>query len=326
MLRGAESGLRSLRDLLLWCLENRSSNQRILQIATLCFSLFVLAELVGSAISNSLSLLGDAAAMSVDVFAYAANMYAEHSKERTGLVSERTRLLTGVVIPFFSVLLLLSVTSYVMVNAILVLGSHASKAGTEVNVGFLYGFASANLLVDLLCFLVFFRGGSGVFLEQSGEVADLGAEAEDFDAWLDDSDDVGGTDAGWAQSVLGKVRAQLGERTWEEPSPGQQKNLNMVSAGAHVLGDSLRTLFMFLAALVSSVTGLQGAVCDAWGAVAVSVVVLVVAVSLIAEIYQRARSFSARMDRSGVIYRSLLSSVDEMDREDSLDEESPQPS
>ena len=37
----------------------------------------------------------------------------------------------------------------------------------------------------------------------------------------------------------------------------QSKNLNMVSASAHVLGDSFRTVFMLLAAMVSSVTGIS---------------------------------------------------------------------
>ena len=274
MVKASKGGVGTVRALVLWCLESKSSNQRILQLATLCFSLFVLAELVGSALSHSLSLLGDAAAMVVDVFAYAANMYAEHSKERTGWLDERTHLLTGVVIPFLSVLLLLAVTAYVTVHAVLVLSRHSNDASAEVDVAFLYGFAAANLLVDLFCFFAFYRGGSGVFLERGGaEELDpyAGAEAEDFDAWLDDADDLiekSSTElrqASWVQSVLGRGRGA-------EPSPPrQQRNLNMVSAGAHVLGDSLRTLFMFLAAAVSSTTGLPGAVCDAWGAVAVSV-------------------------------------------------------
>ena len=307
---------------MLWCFESKSSNQRILQVATLCFSLFVLAELLGSALSHSLSLLGDAAAMSVDVFAYAANMYAEHSKERTGWVDERTHLLTGVVIPSLSVLLLLAVTAYVTVNAVLVLSRHSASTDAEVDVAFLYGFAAANLLVDLFCFFVFYRGGSEVFLERGGNIAEAeDAAAEDFDAWLDDSDDLSGgspsgigrREASWVQSVLGRGRGA------EPNPPRQQRNLNMVSAGAHVLGDSLRTLFMFLAAAVSSSTGVKGAVCDAWGAVAVSVVVLTVAVSLMTEIYRRATSFSARLDRSDVVYWSLLSAGDNGDDDDGLE-------
>lgn len=43
-------------------------NQRILIFTTAAFFLFVVAEIVGALISGSLSLLGDAGAMSVDVF------------------------------------------------------------------------------------------------------------------------------------------------------------------------------------------------------------------------------------------------------------------
>lgn len=44
------------------------SNQKILAFTCTAFFLFVVAEFAGALISGSLSLLGDAAAMSVDVF------------------------------------------------------------------------------------------------------------------------------------------------------------------------------------------------------------------------------------------------------------------
>lgn len=59
---------------------NDVSNQRVLQVIAICFLLFVIAEAVGAAISHSLSLAGDAAAMSIDVFSYIVNMGAEYCK------------------------------------------------------------------------------------------------------------------------------------------------------------------------------------------------------------------------------------------------------
>ena len=44
------------------------TNQRILIFTCTAFFLFVIAEIVGAIFSRSLSLLGDAGAMSVDVF------------------------------------------------------------------------------------------------------------------------------------------------------------------------------------------------------------------------------------------------------------------
>lgn len=52
----------------LHCCGVELSNQVLLRVAAFSFLVFVLAEVVGALASNSLSLLGDAAAMSVDVF------------------------------------------------------------------------------------------------------------------------------------------------------------------------------------------------------------------------------------------------------------------
>lgn len=43
---------------------------------------------------------------------------------------------------------------------------------------------------------------------------------------------------------------------------GQKKNINMLAAFTHVLCDTLRTIAVFLAALVSTLTGLDGDKCD----------------------------------------------------------------
>ena len=44
------------------------SNVQILWISVILFTSFVIAEIIAAYVSNSLALLGDAAAMSVDVF------------------------------------------------------------------------------------------------------------------------------------------------------------------------------------------------------------------------------------------------------------------
>jgi hypothetical protein len=76
------------------------------------------------------------------------------------VLSERAQILTSLVIPFFSVMLLLAVTAYIMVNAILVLTNHPSKAEDSVQVGYMYGFAAGNLVVDMVCFAFFYRTGN----------------------------------------------------------------------------------------------------------------------------------------------------------------------
>jgi Co/Zn/Cd efflux system component len=48
----------------------KNKNQTLLVITTGLFTAFVIAEIIGALAGNSLALLGDASAMSVDVFAY----------------------------------------------------------------------------------------------------------------------------------------------------------------------------------------------------------------------------------------------------------------
>ena len=49
----------------------------------------------------------------------------------------------------------------------------------------------------------------------------------------------------------------------------------MISAWTHVGGDTLRTLAVFAAALVSSVTGIDGDICDAWAAIVSGLTIVV---------------------------------------------------
>ena len=101
------------------------SNQRVLLVVTLCFACFVCGEFVFAIAGHSLSLLGDAAAMSVDVFSYLTNMIAEHIKSKGqsgqgsdgggggGGLSVRVRFLLEVAVPCFSVSCLLVVTGWI---------------------------------------------------------------------------------------------------------------------------------------------------------------------------------------------------------------------
>jgi Co/Zn/Cd efflux system component len=82
-------------------------------ISASSFLLFVILEMIGALKSNSLSLLGDAIAMSVDVFTYFANLYAEETKERQYNRSEFNKIVNEIGIPSFSVICLLSVTVYI---------------------------------------------------------------------------------------------------------------------------------------------------------------------------------------------------------------------
>jgi len=93
-------------------------------------------------------------------------------------------------------------------------------------------------------------------------------------------------------SLTGSLRFDSlleGERSTVDGQP-LHRNLNMMSAFTHIVGDTLRTVAIFLAALVSSATHIPGDVCDAWAALVVSLSVLVLCGSLVFSICSVARS------------------------------------
>ena len=145
----------------------RPSNKCLLIVAAVLFLLFVVAEMFGALRSNSLSLLGDAIAMSVDVFSYITNLVAENTKEYSGRIgnprSEYQRIVTEIAIPSFSVLCLLGVTFYITYDAINVL-RHPPLVD-DVPLVYLYGFAFLNLVIDVLCATLFVFRGRDVFEE-----------------------------------------------------------------------------------------------------------------------------------------------------------------
>ena len=58
----------------------------------------------------------------------------------------------------------------------------------------------------------------------------------------------------------------------------------MASALTHVGGDTLRTLSVFIAALVATFSSVDGSLCDAWAAIIVTVTILFILVPLVREI------------------------------------------
>jgi len=182
--------------------------------------------------------------MSVDVFTYMTNMYAEYVKGQGRVIDERTRFIMEVYVPSFSVAALIGVTIYITIDAVQTIESGGED--DDVDVLFLYGFAAANMLVDIISSMMFYCRGKGVLKNPSLR----------FSVTMQD----------------------------EEPT----NNLNMISALTHVGGDTLRTLSVFIAAVVATTTTVSGALCDAWAAVVVSFTICIAVCPLIKEIYAAA--------------------------------------
>lgn len=176
-------------------------------------------------------------------------MYAEWVKSKGRNIDERTRFMLEVYIPSFSVCALVGVTIYITSEAVDVIMS--GDDDDDVDVYFLYGFAIGNFLVDV--------ASSGLFYMKGKEALLVQAHAFSID----------GQDPG---TMIHKQKA----------------NLNMVSALTHVGGDTLRTLSVFIAAVVATATTVSSGLCDAWAAVAVSVTIIVAIIPLVSEIYKAA--------------------------------------
>jgi Co/Zn/Cd efflux system component len=189
-------------------------------------------------------------------------MYAEWFKSKGQELPLRTKIILEVGIPSFSICALLGVTAYITSDAVEVIKSHGVE--DDVNVDFLYGFASANFVVDIISTFLFYVRRKDVFLlSKSGSSKNL----SENDAEI---------------NIGGEVVDPGGDMG---PS---EKNLNMISAFTHVGGDTMRTCAVFIAAVVSDATSTSGSLCDAWAAIVVSISIVFCVMPLGKEIYHKA--------------------------------------
>ena len=283
-------------------------NQEILTFTCTAFFLFAMAEVVGALTSNSLSLLGDAGAMSIDVFTvrsrkptpklqfiiilsriceslmndsflhlhnqYICNIYAERLKAGDTEISNRMRFTLEVFVPIISLCCLLIVTGYVTVEAIHVL-YRPTNDHEEVNIYFLYGFSTANVLVDGLSSLMFFRkGDEDVFLSYR-----IQKRINSYSA-LSNNGDVE------ACSVNEDNNSNSSGKSDIIVSSGSKANLNMISAFTHLTGDSMRTSSVIIAALMSTILKIPSNTCDAWAAIVCTITISFMVIPLVWEIYK----------------------------------------
>ena len=238
------------------------TNQTVLSVTCASFLLFVVAEVIGAIAGHSWSLLGDAAAMSVDVVSYFTNMVAERIKSKNeGDISPKTQLILEVAIPSFSVIALIGVTIYVTIGAISDIITKPED--DEVDIFMLWLFSSLNAVVDVISAYMFYAKGKEVFYEQFESSSDSGLDYVDSTHNLNTPVNTIGDDQGTVTTG---------------------KNLNMISAFTHVGGDTLRTISVFIAACIATWTGIPGYLCDAWAAVVVSVTIVLMVVPLCIEI------------------------------------------
>ncbi len=200
--------------------------------------------------------------MSVDVFTYMTNMYAERTKAKYGHLDDRTRFALEVYIPTFSVCALLGVTAWITSDAVAVIQSGGD--GDDVNVIFLFAFASGNFIVDLGSSFMFYLKRDNVLVNDHLHTFSL--DRRSFD---------------WQMRPL-------------------IPNLNMISALTHVGSDTLRTASVFIAAVVATAGKQPGSLCDAWAAIVVTITIVAAVIPLCLEIYKAATSTThSEMEQPG---------------------------
>jgi cation diffusion facilitator family transporter len=306
------------------------SNQAILELAVLLFLIFAIAEIAGAYVSGSLSLLADSISMFSDIISYVCNIYVEWYKSNYGGVSRHSRFYLEVIIPIASVVLLIATTLYTTFDAITIIAKPPKV--NDVNVNFLYGFSIFNFVVDFACWMLFSLRGREAFLEPV-KIPQLSLDTSiSFDE-ESDYGDLEDTDF----EILNKNLVQEDNEPkffaftefWKlmtfqnlsEPEPiltnnntsssskdGGEKqlkksNLNMLSAFAHIIGDTLRTFAVLIAALTSTLFHVDGDICDAWAALIASLTILVICSSLISEIRKSYVELRDE-DENGIVMRS----------------------
>lgn len=294
------------------------SNEFVLVVSISLFLVFAIAELIGALASDSLSLLGDSICMFVDVSSYICNTYVEWYKTRNGRVTFGSRILTEIVVPTLSVLSLLAVTVYITVDAMSVVRN--PPLTNSVNVAYLYTFSFFNLLVDIVSNFLFILKGDDAFHEEAISIPQLSLDTsisqdveEEFGRLEDDdliwdrqpinnNNRLTNGPSSPRDNGINQCRQQDGiftrfcrsyccgccfwshSHTNHQHVGGRKSNLNMLSAFSHVLGDTFRTLSTFSAAIISTLSGIDGDICDAWAAIVVSITIVLLCSLLLWEI------------------------------------------
>lgn len=271
-----------------------TTNHALLRIACFSFGIFVIAVIIGALESGALSLLGDGAAMGVDVITYLANMYAEHKRQH-GSISNQTKWIFRVIIPSFALCSLLAVTGWITSDAVSLLVSPSIGTTDDLDVSFLWGFATANIFVDALCTAAFYARGRSVFYHELEEA--LFNTESNIPTLVPGS--IGDADAN--DSCVESVKEETNstiiesemrlETTNDTDSVASVKevNLNMLSAFTHISADTLRTITIFVAAAVSTATSIRGDVVDAYAAIIVTGIIICICFPLGYEIFKAAR-------------------------------------
>jgi len=290
-----------------WCVEllrddEEPSNETLLSTAFVTFLVFCVCQTVASFLAHSQAMLGDSAAMWVDSFTYAFNLYAERKKSSS---TRKERLRLELIPPLVSVISLVGVTSYIISDALsTIIGD---KDIDDPNTAVMAIFSTLNLVLDLVNMACFAKARKllGFAVLDTGSSLDhmydhhyhrqpaisnhtvvhqkrysKGSgifENEQTSLFMDESSpSYQGKGLSTNEEECENVHAALPDD--DELYVGTKDdsaNLNMCSAYTHVFADTCRSIAVMIAAFIAEFNeNVSSKNADAYAAIAVSIFIL----------------------------------------------------
>ena len=184
-----------------------------------------------------------------------------------------------------SAALLFAVTVYVIRKSIEIIKS--KEDNKKVSIPILFGFAAANGVIDFFVIFLFYLRGPDVFYLPNNDTSNISVTKTHIEMTTTEIvNDIVRTDVhnilhSESDGMDGGGTPDIG---FSGNLPERHKNTNMVSAFTHASGDTLRTIAIFVAAFVATLSDVHFSTCDAYAAIVVSFTILVILVPLCKEI------------------------------------------
>jgi len=233
---------------------------------------------------HSQAMLSDSASMIVDSMTYGFNYCAE--KKKVG-ASPRKRLMLELFPPLISVTTLVTVTFFIIKDALKTLMGNPADDDEEPNVILMSTFSAVNILVDVLNVFCFAKADHAFGYTASPPDIELFSDKpnEEQNQTLYPSATINNAGSQERSSWLvvsnpgpNNRYQQLSSEENEEVHDG---NLNMCSAYTHVFADTLRSIAVFIAAGIAlCVKSVTPGAADAVAAIIVSVILIITLIPL----------------------------------------------
>ena len=282
----------------LCCTIRWDDRTRPLWLAFVGNTVFTSAQVVGATFANSLAMFSDTSTMFVDSVTYLVSLVAEHQRARCGPRGAQAAELGA---SAFSVIALFAVTVFVAHDA--VERVYGGEEEEDVDPAIMLGFTIVNLFVDFFMCAPFVRHVVRRRRRRRFPTEVSLAQVQASSA-----------QPGSPECRVTPYSAEPAAADAAADGDGIElnasKELNLVSAYAHVFADTLRTLTVLTCALLVWVAGVPPETADAVGALIVSGVVLVITLYLAYETFVQLLAFVGGGRKHSTVARELPTSSD----------------